>query len=205
VVTGIGFRFRKSLSNIKVKGIQTYVLVYHVSEIHKCEKCGKVIAKPKELIRFVKQSEEDKMKETEVGAWGEDYASGELELRGWIVSIPTRDVGIDRVAFKVDVQKFKYLFIQVKTAVWTDTSGYSITVRKTKAYEDPHFIFIFVLKDLENRVKFLVLTTEEWREIMGKKLKSRSWTEKGIYLFHIPSELKKWKKHLNAFDKLETL
>ena len=145
------------------------------------------------------------MRGTEVGAWGEDYASGELELRGWIVSIPTRDVGIDRVAFKVDTQKFKYLFIQVKTAVWTDTSGYSITVRKTKAYEDPHFIFIFVLRDLENRVKFLVLTTEEWREIMGKKLETPSWKEEGVYLFHIPYELKEWKKHLNAFDKLEKL
>lgn len=145
------------------------------------------------------------MRGTEVGAWGEDYASGELELRGWIVSIPTRDVGIDRVAFKVDVEKFKYIFVQVKTAVWTDKSGYTITVRKTKAYEDPHFVFIFVLKDLDNRVKFLVLSTEEWKKIMGKKLNTRSWINGGSYTFHIHSELGQWKKHLNAFDKLENL
>ena len=145
------------------------------------------------------------MRRTEVGAWGADYASGELELRGWIVSIPTRDVGIDRVAFKVDKKELKCLFVQVKTSVWTPTSRYSIRVEKEKLCEDPRFVFVFVLKDLKNRVRFLVLTTEEWREIMGKKLETPSWKEKGVYLFHIPYELKEWKKHLNAFDKLEKL
>ncbi|KPV63002.1 MAG: hypothetical protein AOA66_1072 [Candidatus Bathyarchaeota archaeon BA2] len=48
------FQAQKIFLKHKVKGIQTYVPVYHVSEIHKCEKCGKVMQKPKELIRIEK-------------------------------------------------------------------------------------------------------------------------------------------------------
>lgn len=140
-----------------------------------------------------------------IGGLGENYVSGELERRGWITCIPTRDIGIDRVAFKLTKGKFKYLFIQVKTARWTSKSGYTITVKKTKAYEDPHFVFIFALDDLESRVKFLVLTTEEWKEIMGDKLNTKSWIEKGTYTFHIGKDLGEWRRHLNAFEKLENL
>jgi len=38
---------------------------------------------------------------SDVGSFGEDYVSGELEYRGWIVCLPSRDIGIDRVAFKI--------------------------------------------------------------------------------------------------------
>lgn len=141
----------------------------------------------------------------EVAGFGENYVSGELEHRGWVACIPTRDIGIDRVAFKLEKGIFKYLFIQVKTATWSDKSQYTITVRKTKAYEDPHFIFVFVLDDLKSRVKFLVLSTNEWKEIMGTKLKSKSWIEKGTYTFHIGKNLGKWSKHLDDFEKLENL
>ena len=141
----------------------------------------------------------------EVAGLGENYASGELERRGWITFIPTRDVGIDRVAFKIKKGKIKYLFIQIKTAMWSDKSQYTITVRKEKTYEDPHFVFIFVLDDLKSRVKFLVLSTKEWKEVMGAKLNTPSWIEKGAYTFHIRKDLGEWSKHLNAFEKLENL
>lgn len=141
----------------------------------------------------------------EVAGLGENYVSGELERRGWITCIPTRDVGIDRVAFKLTKGKFKYLFIQVKTATWSDKSQYTLTVRKTKAYEDPHFLFIFALDDLKSRVKFLVLSTKEWKEMMGSKLNTQSWIQKGAYTFHIRKDLGRWREHLNAFEKIENL
>jgi len=87
----------------------------------------------------------------EVGSFGENYVSRELEHNGWIICLPTRDIGIDRVAFKITKEHFKYLFIQVKTATWTKKSKYTITVKKTKAYEDLHFVFVFVLEDFKNR------------------------------------------------------
>lgn len=109
------------------------------------------------------------------------------------------------MAFKLAKGEFKYLFIQVKTATWRDKSHYTITVRKTKAYEDPHFVFIFVLDDLKSRVKSLVLSTHEWKEVMGKKLDTKSWTDRGAYTFHIGKDLGKWGKNLNAFEKLENI
>jgi hypothetical protein len=145
------------------------------------------------------------MKGTEVGAWGENYASGELELRGWIVAVPRRDEGIDFVAFKIESEQFKYAFIQVKTATWTKKSGYTITIRKSKAYEDPHFVFILVLRGSKDKVRFLVLTTEEWKNVMGESLTTSSWIDKGSYTFHIGTNLGKWKEYLNAFNKLEEL
>ena len=48
------FQVQKIFLKHKVKGIQTYVPVYHVSEVHKREKCGKVKAEPKELIKGFK-------------------------------------------------------------------------------------------------------------------------------------------------------
>ena len=141
---------------------------------------------------------------SEVGSLGENYVSGELEHRGWIVCLPTRDIGIDRVAFKIAEGRFKYIFIQVKTATWTKKSKYTITVKKTKAYEDPHFVFVFVLEDFKTRTKFLVLTTNDWKKIMGDSLKTKSWNEKGIYTFHIPENLGKWEKYLNAFERLDS-
>jgi hypothetical protein len=140
---------------------------------------------------------------SETGSFGENYASGELELRGWIVCLPTRDIEIDRVAFKIAEGQFKYIFIQVKTAIWTKKSKYTITVKKTKAYEDPHFVFIFVLKDFENRTEFLVLTTNDWKETMGDSLNTKSWKAQGRYTFRIPENLGKWKKHLNAYERLD--
>lgn len=144
---------------------------------------------------------------SEIGGLGENYVSGELEHRKWITCLPTRDVGIDRIAFKLSKGQFKYLFIQVKTAIWSEKSKYTLTVRKTKAYEDTHFVFIFVLVDQSEltearRARFLVLTTSEWKKIMGKSLKTNSWS-RGSYTFHIPKDLGKWKQFLNAFDKLD--
>jgi len=145
------------------------------------------------------------MSTRQIGGLGENYVSGELEREGWITCIPTRDIGIDRVAFRLTKGEFKYLFIQVKTARLTEKSGYTITVKKTKAYEDPHFVFIFALDDSESRVKFLVLTTGEWKETMSDKLNTKSWMEAGAYMFHIGKDLGQWRKHLNAFRKLEKL
>jgi len=141
---------------------------------------------------------------TEVAGFGENYASGVLEREGWIVCLPTRDIGVDRVAFKI-AERFKYLFIQVKTATWKSESKYTIRVEKSKTYYDPHFIFIFVLEDLESRVQFLVLTTDEWKEVMGKSLRTASWVKRGTYTFHIPKDLGKWKRYLNAFKKLDEI
>lgn len=140
---------------------------------------------------------------SEIGSFGENYASGQLERKGWIVCLPSRDIGIDRAAFKIEEGQFKYIFIQVKTAIWTKKSKYTITVKKTKAYEDPHFVFIFVLVDSKNRTQFLVLTTNAWKETMGDSLKTKSWKAQGSYTFHIPENLGKWKKHLNAFERLD--
>jgi len=91
------------------------------------------------------------------GGLGENYVSGELERRGWITCLPTRDIGIDRVAFKITKKQFKYLFMQVKTSTWSPKSQYTITVKKTKAYEDSHFVFIFLLDDLKSRPCMLIL------------------------------------------------
>jgi hypothetical protein len=145
----------------------------------------------------------------EIGGFGENYVSGELERRKWITCLPTRDVGIDRIAFKLSEGQFKYLFVQVKTARWSETSNYTVTVRRTKAYEDSHFIFIFVLVDETelnevNRARFLVLTTREWKKIMGESLKTKSWIS-GSYTFHIPKELGKWEQFLNEFEELDNL
>ena len=142
---------------------------------------------------------------SDVGSLGENYVSGELEYRGWITCLPTRDIGIDRVAFKIAEEQFRYLFIQVKTATWTEKSKYTITVKKTKAYEDAHFVFIFVLEDFKNRTKFLILSTDEWKKTMGKSLKTKSWNKLSSYTFHIPKNLGKWEKYLNAFEKLDSI
>jgi hypothetical protein len=146
---------------------------------------------------------------SEIGGFGENYVSGELERRKWITCLPTRDVGIDRIAFKLTEGQFKYLFVQVKTAIWSEKSNYTLTVRRTKAYEDSNFVFIFVLVDETNpkevrRARFLVLTTSEWKKIMGKSLKTKSWN-KGSYTFHIPKDLGKWEQFLNKFEKLDHL
>jgi hypothetical protein len=41
--------------------------------------------------------------------------------------------------------------------------------------------------------------------MMGSKLNTQSWIEKGAYTFHIRKDLGKWREHLNAFEKLENL
>jgi len=101
--------------------------------------------------------------------------------------------------------QFRYLFIQVKTAIWTEKSKYTIAVKKTRAYEDPHFVFVFVLEDFKSRTKFLVLTTNDWKKAMGSSLETKSWKEKGSYTFHIPESLGKWEEYLNAFERLDSI
>ena len=41
------------------------------------------------------------MSSRQIDGLGENYVSGELERFGWITCIPIRDIGIDRVAFKL--------------------------------------------------------------------------------------------------------
>ena len=132
------------------------------------------------------------------GRIGETLVALELEKLGWFVYRPDFEEKVDLIGLRELNGNLKYISLQVKTSFFT--RDHSITIHKKKHLEDLTFYYIFCLIDtFEQQPTFIIVPSVELNKVMEKAFKTASWTKKGSYTFHIPSNsrLGKWEKYRN--------
>lgn len=98
-----------------------------------------------------------------IGKAGEHYVISELLFRGWNANTMTVDEGIDIIATKND----RTYYIQVKTA--NENHGkyiISININSYKKYNSSDVMFIFVLRNKNKKINFIILSYVEIMNLM---------------------------------------
>jgi len=105
---------------------------------------------------------------------GRTWFTSQLLLRDIQVAVPTVDSGIDLIAYKeVGLAGIKALPLQLKCA----TERY---FGLRKSYENRGILQVFIWNVLNDPQVFMV-EYAECVEILGTRLKNKSWTEKGLW------------------------
>ncbi len=113
------------------------------------------------------------------------------------------ETDVDLIAVKIlGDRSLKYRTFCVKTSM-KENGRFSFKMEKANIVVDPTYFLIFCLIDGE-KVDYLVLTIEEWREKMGAALNNDSWISDGVIEFFLDEEnFDEWREFLNQWKILE--
>ncbi|MBM3709874.1 MAG: hypothetical protein FJW61_05585 [Actinobacteria bacterium] len=105
------------------------------------------------------------------------------------------------------VAKFKTIQVKSSRIEFDEKSGkskntYAIDIKPRDLIEENHF-FIWCLLDNEDRPNFLVMSVQDFKNIMGESIKGISFFKDQDRQHFSAKDFGKWKKFLNNFSILE--
>lgn len=104
---------------------------------------------------------------------------------------------------------FKFRTIQIKSSrVVDDGRNYGLTMKPKDLFDDPHHFFVWCFVDTNEEHKYLVLSVNDYKKIMGDSINTYSFRIAQNYRHHINKTSlregnKNWGQFLNKFESLE--